>query len=269
MIGTRTIGWYEDTFRIHSRFLSFGSYQTLRIVPNALSDRTKSPSPHVPRMSNAESLTSTPALPNDDVPVSRVAHKRERDDPDGDAYFERQVREWEEVQLHFHRALNQPLAGMLTSGVNIEASFLRHKIKLMTDGYKFNTYEHDRSLFERLDRLVFAYTASHRWAFDVLQELRNMLYQINKDSKPERDRFSMLVMMNTKYVTAVANLILLLAHTKATVDDLDLFWELTDRIWCFAHPVYTSLTSIDLDETCAKIAARLEEVTSDASSHAV
>jgi len=216
-------------------------------------------------MSLAELLASAPALPDDDdVPVSRVAQKRERDDPDGDAYFERRLQKWEQVQLHYYRALHQPLAGMLTSGVNIEASYLRHKMKLMTLGYKFDTYKHDRSLFECLDRLAFAYTFSHRWAADVLGELRNMLQQINKGAKPERDTFSMLVMMNPKYVTAVANLILLLTHTKATIYDLDLFWELTDRIWCFAHPVYTSLTSIDLDETCATIAARLDAVTSDA-----
>lgn len=145
--------------------------------------------------------------------------------------------------------------------VDIKESFLEHKRQLIADGYQFDTYHVDRSLFERLDRQLFCYTKPHRWGVEVLQELRNMLTQINTGSKPKRNEFSMLVMMDTAYVTHVANLILLLTNDKATFEDLNLFWQLTDRIWCFGHPT-RPYGEYDLNETCEKIATRLEQVTS-------
>ena len=64
-----------------------------------------------------------------------------------------------------------------------------------------------------------------------------------------RGSFSMLVMMSTEYIVPVASLVHLLAHLSAT-GRLNLFWELTDRLWCCASIYH--LHSGYLDETCEK-----------------
>ena len=61
---------------------------------------------------------------------------------DGSEYYKRQLIEWNRVQEQFNCAMNQPLYGMLKSGVNIEASFLRHRMNLMQLGYIFDACSH-------------------------------------------------------------------------------------------------------------------------------
>ena len=163
------------------------------------------------------------------------------------------VAAWESVQSHASTAMEAPYSGMIRD-VDAAASFRAHKQRLEEEGYAFGTYNTDRSLFEKLDRLVFA--SASDMGRSVFNEAKSMLDQINRGSKPQRNTFSMLVMMDTKYVTPIANLVLLLTHSFATSDDLELFWQVTDRLWCFAHPVYR-LHSGHLDATCAKITRRL------------
>ena len=171
---------------------------------------------------------------------------------------QRKVAVWESVQEHVRRAVDVPYAGMV-SAVDVEKSYQDHKKRLQDAGYAFGTYNTDRSLFEKLDCLVFQRVPADHMGRTVFSKAKSILSQINEGSKPERNTFSMLVMMSTEYIVPMANMVHLLAHPSATADDLDLFWELTDRLWCFAHPIYT-LHSGYLDETCDKITARLRAV---------
>lgn len=101
----------------------------------------------------------------------------------------------------------------------------------------------------------------------VFDQARSILQQINEGSKPKKDFLCILVMMSTEYVTPTANLLHLLTHPKATTEDLDLFWELTDRLWCEApHPIF-KLHSGYLDQTCRKITRRCEEVKATSNEH--
>jgi hypothetical protein len=188
-----------------------------------------------------------------DVSPSKVSRASE-DDP-----HERTVAEWESVQQHVRRAVDAPYAGMVAT-VDVEKSYQEHKTRLQGKGYAFGTYKTDRSLFEKLDRLVFQCVPVDHMGRTVLSQAKDILLQINEGSKPKRNSFVMLVMMSTEYIVPVANMVHLLAHPSASSDDLNLFWELTDRLWCFAHPIYR-LHSGYLDETCGKITKRLQEVT--------
>jgi hypothetical protein len=194
---------------------------------------------------------STPSSPT-------PASKRSRLDD----YHSDKVREWEAVQEHVARANAVAFSGMISTS-DVDKSYGVHKEKLITDGYAFGTYSTDRSLFEKLDRLVFQRVPSDHMGRTVFGEAKNILTQINEGSTPREGSFSMLVMMSTEYIVPVASLVHLLAHPSASSDDLNLFWELTDRLWCFAHPIY-HLHSGYLDETCEKITTRLREVTESA-----
>ena len=194
---------------------------------------------------------STPSSPT-------PASKRARLDP----YHVKRVAEWEAVQEHVARANGVAFSGMIATA-NVDRSHTVHKEKLISEGYAFGTYNTDRSLFEKLDRLVFQRVPSDHMGRTVFDEAKNILTQINWGSKPCEGSFSMLVMMSTEYVVPMANMVHLLAHRDASSDDLDLFWELTDRLWCFAHPIYR-LHSGYLDATCDKITARLRELTESA-----
>jgi len=176
-----------------------------------------------------------------------------------DDLHERNVAEWESVQEHVRRAVDVPYAGMIST-VDVEKSYHEHKKRLQDEGYAFGTYNTDRSLFEKLDRFVFQRVPADHMGRAVLSEAKGILIQINEGSKPKKDCFSTLVMLSTKYIAPVANLVHILEHPLASSDDLDLFWDLTDRLWCFAHPIY-DLHSGCLDHTCAKITKRLREVT--------
>jgi hypothetical protein len=166
--------------------------------------------------------------------------------------------EWESVQEHVSKAMDVKLVGMI-SHVDVGASYKAHKDGLKQQGYAFGTYKTHRSLFEKLDADVFQGSPYCNMRHTVFHVVKTILQQINAGSKPKKDSFSMLVMMSTEYVTPLSNLIMLLSHESAIREDLDLFWELTDRLWCFAHPVY-HLHSGLLDETCDKITARLTEL---------
>lgn len=189
---------------------------------------------------------------------SPVTCKMSRIDDEVDDRHTRDMAEWESVQSHVSKAMQVPFKGMI-SKVDAVKSFRAHMDDLKDKGYAFGTYNTDRSLFEKLNRLVFSRVPDENMGSAVYDEAKNLLRQINKGAKPMKNTFSMLVMMSTEYVTPMANMVLLLSHPSSTSRDLDLFWELTDRIWCFAHPVY-HLHSGYLDETCAKITTRLSEV---------
>ena len=185
---------------------------------------------------------------------SKAPRTSEEDDP-----HTHNVARWEAVQEHVRLADDTPYAGMISTA-DVEKSYKEHKQRLQDKGYAFGTYNTDRSLFEKLDRLVFQRVPLDHMGRTVFSEAKGILTQINEGSKPKRNSFSMLVMMSTEYVIPMANMIRLLAHPSASSDDLDLFWDLTDRLWCFAHPIYR-LHSGYLDETCSEITRRLHEVT--------
>ena len=175
-----------------------------------------------------------------------------------DDHYKHKVAEWNLVQDHFRLAMNTSYDGMVST-VDVEKSYQEHKKCLEDEGYAFGTYKHDRSYFERLDRCLFRKIPVDHMGRAVFFEAKHLLTAINNGSKPEKNSFSMLVMMDTKYIVPIANMIHLLTHTSASSDDLDLFWELTDRVWCIAHPIY-QLHNGDLDATCNRITKRLCEV---------
>ena len=61
-------------------------------------------------------------------------------------------------------------------------------------------------------------------------------------------------------IKPVADMICLVQSTYSAVEDLDLVWELLERIWCFGHPVFRYQTSQDLDILCERISKRKIEV---------
>ena len=193
-----------------------------------------------------------------DISHCKAYRKTEDDDNDTREYNCLSTR-WESVQEHVRRAIETSYTGMIST-VDVNESYEEHKTLLQDKGYAFGTYDTDRSLFEKLDRLVFQRVPSDHMGRTVLSEAKSILIQINKGSKPKKNSFSMLVMMNIDYIVPMVNMVQLLAHHSASFDDLNLFWELTARLWCFAHPVYR-LHSGYLDETCGKITARLCEMT--------
>ena len=191
------------------------------------------------------------------VSPSKASRASKDDDP-----HENKVAAWESVQERVRLATDTPYAGMVST-VDMEKSYQEHKQRLTDKGYAFGEYNTDRSLFEKLGRLVFQRVPAAHMGRTVFSEAKSILTQINEGSKPKRNSFSMLVMMSTEYIVPMANMVHLLAHPSASSDDIGLFWELTDRLWCFAHPIYC-LHSGYLDETCGKITRRLKEVTESA-----
>ena len=88
-------------------------------------------------------------------PASPTHAKRAREaDESLDDYHKRQVAEWEAVQTRFSEAMKVSYSGMI-SEVDAAASLRAHRTDLAEKGYKFGTYNTDRSLFEKLDRIVF------------------------------------------------------------------------------------------------------------------
>jgi len=191
------------------------------------------------------------------VSQSKASRASEDDDP-----HENNVAKWESIQERVRLAVDTSYAGMVSTS-DVEKSYQEHKQRLTDKGYAFGAYNTDRCLFEKLDRLVFQRVPAAHMGRTVFSEAKSILTQINEGSKPKRNSFSMLVMMSTEYIVPMANMVHLLAHPSASSDDIGLFWELTDRLWCFAHPIYC-LHSGYLDETCDKITKRLQEVTESA-----
>jgi len=194
-----------------------------------------------------------------DLEHARTKASRTDDDTPLDTMYARELKAWEAVQTRCATAMDAPFEGMIAE-VDAEASYRAHRARLEREGYRFGTYSTHRSLFEKLDDLVFRLTPVSHMARTVFDEVKSLLEQINKGSTPKRGSFSLLVMMNPQYVPPLSDLVHLLTHPKATAEDLDLFWELTDRVWCFAHPIYR-YHSGHLDETCDAITKRLAEVT--------
>lgn len=192
-------------------------------------------------------------------PSSASPCKASRTSSEEDDRHDNKVAVWESVQDNVRLADDILYAGMIST-VDVEKSYQEHKQRLQDEGYAFGTYNTDRSLFEKLDRLVFQRVPVFHMGRTVLSQAKSLLTQINEGSKPKKNSFSMLVMMSTEYIVPMANMVHLLAHPSASPEDLNLFWELTDRVWCFAHPIYR-LHSGYLDETCDKITKRLREVT--------
>ena len=185
--------------------------------------------------------------------------ERNETDVRDDEYHEKKVTEWTNVQSVYNTAMALGRGGILLSSADVYKSYEEHKEELIFHGYKFGTYRTDLSMFEKLDRLVFGNALVSEMGEDVFDQVRNTLTQINNGSKPKKMSLNMLVIMSTEYITPVANLLTLLTHKDSTVDDLKLFWELTDRLWCFAHPIY-EIHSGHLDQTCARITTRMIEV---------
>ena len=205
-------------------------------------------------------------VPNSRPALLQMSIKRSASPPSSPSKFaragdkhEERLREWESLQDRVDAAIESPFEGMISSA-DVRGSLVSHKLNLQDQGYLFGTYKTDRSLFEKLDRLVFGQVESDNAIRHVVfSEAKHILSEINNGSRPRENSFSILVMMNTKYIPPIVDLVYLLSHPLASPDDLNLFWELTDRLWCFAHPVY-SLHSGYLDETCDKISKRLVEL---------
>jgi len=185
--------------------------------------------------------------------------ERNETDVRDDEYHEKNVTEWTNVQSVYNTAMSLDLGGILLSSADVNKSYERHMEELILHGYRFGTYNTERSLFEVLHLKVFRNALVSEMGKDVFDQVRNILTQINNGSRPKKMSLSCLVMMSTEYITPVANLLTLLTHKDSTVDDLKLLWELTDRLWCFAHPIY-EIHSGHLDETCAKITTRMTVV---------
>ena len=133
------------------------------------------------------SLAKRPASPTVSV------DKKARHDADPmDDYHRKNVAEWEAVQTCYSDAMNLSFSGMI-SEVDAAKSFRAHKKSLEDKGYRFGTYNTDRSLFEKLDRLVFQDTPDAFMRREVFRQARGILRQINEGSKPKKNSFSMLV----------------------------------------------------------------------------
>lgn len=169
--------------------------------------------------------------------------------------------QWEVVQSHVLVAMETPYSGMIATA-DVHKGFVAHKRHLQQAGYDFGNYAYDRSMFERLDREVLFLTPPEAMGQVVFDEAKSMLKQINQEAKPKRGEIARFVFTKTTYVAPMAKLIHLLAHPLAVADDLDLFWEITDRLWCFGHPIYY-LHNARLDYTCNKIIKRLADLESE------
>ena len=101
--------------------------------------------------------------------------------------------------------------GIISLPVVVKKSLLAHKEDMEKKGYKYYAEPHDRSLFEKFMRESFqpAIDTGENIASVVLRQLRGCLQQINTGSKPKKNSFSMLVMMDTKYIKPVADMICL------------------------------------------------------------
>ena len=124
--------------------------------------------------------------------------------------YQQELATWTSKQWYASLVLTFPYGGMIST-VDVADSYRTHRQTLIRDGYQFGTYKHPKSLFELLDAKVFYKTDYWNFGRQVLHQAE-ILVQINKGSKPELNRVSMLVMMNTKYVTPLADMIHLLVH---------------------------------------------------------
>jgi len=170
--------------------------------------------------------------------------------------------QWESVQSQVLMAMKVPFAGMIADA-DVYESFYAHRSHLELAGYNFGKYAYDRSMFERLDREVFQLTPPEAMGKAVFHEVKSMLEQINQEANPTRGKVIDLVFTQTAYVLPMAKLVHLLTHPLAIADDIDLFWEITDRLWCACHPIY-HLHSARLDYTCSKIIKRVSDLESAA-----
>lgn len=208
---------------------------------------------------NSNSLEEKRPRPCDDEIEESYQKKLRECDDEMEESYQKKLREWDAVRKIANDAMGCEIGGILKNDSKVFQSYTEHKSDLEKRGYKFGTYNTDRSLFERLDRAIFKNTPPFEMGRVVFEEIKSILNEIHRGSKPKKHSFCMLVMMSTEYVSPVAHLMTLLTNDKATTEDLKLFWNLTDRLWCFAHPVY-HLHSGWLDETCDEITKRMHAV---------
>ena len=181
------------------------------------------------------------------LPMTENATKTPRTDDKCALYiFAEQSSEWFSMQKLVRRALSITDVGSVSKEA-VQTSMMRHKEDLEKIGYMLGTYYTDLSLFEKI---YFQY--ERNGSFDAFRCSQSILRQVNEGSKP--GSFSMLVFMEPKYLRPLANMAFIISHDQNRLEDFELFWELTDRLWCFGHPL--KYHSDHLDETCSKINQR-------------
>jgi hypothetical protein len=195
---------------------------------------------------------------------NKASRMEETEKDEEDTVFAAKLQAWTDQQSIVRDMLRPlpALSGIISLPVVVEKSLLAHKEDMMKKGYKYYEKSFDRSLFEKFMREGFepAIDAGENIASVVFKKLRGCLEQVNIGSKPVKNSISILVMMDTKYIKPIADMIYLLLSTYSTVEDLDLVWELLERVWCFGHPVFRYQTKQDLDLVCERISKRKIEV---------
>ena len=192
-------------------------------------------------------------------------HKKPRTEveTDEETRFAAREKEWKDMQpvvdtLREYKS-SRP-CGIVSLSVVVKNSLLAHKEKMEEAGYDYYAQAHDRSLFERFMREVQpAMNGGCNIGSVVLDQLHGFLEAVNTGSKPEKGIFSMLVIMEAKYIKPIADMIYLVTSSYSVVEDLDLVWELLERAWCFGHPVFKGQSSQYLDDVCQRISKRKDE----------
>lgn len=189
------------------------------------------------------------------LPKAKLA----RIEPPTKQVFHPNTPEWNQMQVHVQTANATTFGGMISkvNEVDVQKSLENFRLAMLKPNTLFQViydwvfqvkqYVGEENMGKTFNKAVF------HAALSVLKE-------VNDASKPQMyedengiivEKFSLKPINNIVYISAVANMCLLLVHENAELKDIDLFWTLTQHAWSSRR---------ELDNTCNKINNRLNEL---------
>ena len=153
--------------------------------------------------------------------------------------------DYEQKHAEWEAARSDPLVtepflyrkGVLGMPGIIEASLAEHLETASRDGFIYNETPDFRSFMEvvYIEKLR---DSDNAWELmhNVITQLNGVLEQVVVASEPKEGKSNLLVIASTEHILPFAKLLRILSHPLSTSSDVDMVWDLFEKLWCLGHP---------------------------------
>ena len=156
------------------------------------------------------------------------------------------TREYVQKHAEWQAACEDPIVakpflhdqGVLSMPAILQESLARHLEATVQDGFIYNEAPCHRSFMEvvYIEKLrQFSADAWHLRAA-LITQLNGLLEQVIELSEPKPNKSSLVVIANTEHILPVAKLLRVLTHPMSVPADVDMVWDLFEKLWCIGHP---------------------------------
>lgn len=128
--------------------------------------------------------------------------------------------------------------GVLGMPVILQESLATHLDAAAQDGYIYNEAPHYRSFMEvvYIEKLRQHGADAWRLRTAVITQLSGVLQQVVDSSEPKEGKVDLRVIASTEHILPIAKLLRVLTHPVSVPADVDMVWDLFEKLWCIGHP---------------------------------